>query len=93
MNKFNIRIDNLAVLSCTDNLLSSGEHTIAKIVQFDKDSTDKEICWAVAYWKLESGYFNLNFIGSRPFDTGNYPLFMELAKYGQDLLNKFFIKD
>ncbi len=83
--KFNIRIDNLEVRSCNENLLSVGDHTKAEIVKWE----DEASCYTLAYWTKDSEGYDLQFVGNRPFDVDEQ-LFMELAKQGQLILDSYF---
>ena len=86
--KFNIRIEDIELRSCSINLLSDGEHDRAEIVKWSRgrDSVSAWVCCTVAYWnKNEEGY-DLQFVGGRPFNTDSV-VFMKLAKHGQQILN------
>lgn len=80
--KFNIRIDNLEVRSCNENLLSVGDHTKAEIVKWE----DEASCYTLAYWTKDSEGYDLQFVGNRPFGA-DWRLFMDLAQQGQKLLD------
>ena len=87
--KFSLRIEGLEVRSCNKHLLDDGEHDRAEIVKWSKDKNEKEYCFTIAYWnKGEEGY-DLQFVGSRPFDVDG-EIFMKLAKQGQKMLDEEF---
>ena len=46
-------------------------------------------CYTIAYWSKGSEGYDLQFVGNRPFDVDE-KLFMELAKYGQLILDSYF---
>jgi len=87
--RFNFRIQDLEVRSCGKHLLSDGEHTRAEIVKWANDTDKKEYCWTVAYWNKGKEGYDLQFVGSRPFDVDG-ELFMKLAKQGQQMLDDAF---
>lgn len=87
--KFNFRINNLEMRSCSNHLLNKGEHTTAEIVKWAKDKDNKEYCWTVAYWIKGKEGFDLQFVGSRPFDI-KAKNFMKVAKQGQQMLDDAF---
>lgn len=88
--KFSIRVKDLEVRSCNDNLLSGGEHTKAVIVKWSRKASDEEYCYAVAKYDRGSEGFDLTFIGSRPFDCTDRLTFFNLAEQGQRLLDEFY---
>jgi hypothetical protein len=85
--KFNIRIDNLEIRSCNETLLSGGDHTTAEVVKWDGE--ERPNCYTIAYWSKGGEGYELQFVGNRPFDVDE-KLFMELAKYGQLILDGYF---
>ena len=85
--KFNLRIEDLEVRSCSINLLSDGEHDRAEIVKWSKKHNKKGLCFTVAYWNLDEEGYDLQFVGGRPFDTDT-GIFMKLAKHGQQILDE-----
>tara|TARA_R110000824_G_scaffold111026_2_gene259240 strand:- start:90 stop:353 length:264 start_codon:yes stop_codon:yes gene_type:complete len=85
--KFNSRIEDLEVRSCTIHLLSDGEHDRAEIVKWSKGRDKKESCCTVAYWNLGEEGYDLQFVGNRPFDADDV-IFMKLAKHGQQMLGE-----
>lgn len=91
--KFSIKSGNMELRSCNESLLSSGPHTTAEVVYWDKDSEDKPYCYCISYWKRDSEGFCLYFVGARPFasEIGSAK-FMELAKIGQSLMDAMFIE-
>lgn len=90
--KFRLKISNLELRSCNDNLLDGPEHTTAEIVQWSEDGKN---CWTIASWRqCREGYYDLHFSGIRPFGAAvNTEIFMMLAKYGQDFLGRHYQKD
>lgn len=87
--KFNFRVDYLEIRSCGKHLISDGKHDRAEIVKWANDMNKKEYCWTVAYWNKGKEGYDLQFVGSRPFDVDN-KLFMKLAKQGQQMLDDAF---
>lgn len=88
---FNLRIEDLEVRSCNNNLMPNGKHERAEIVKYSHDTDGKEFCWTVAYWIKEKEGYNLKFVGGRPFNVYG-ELFMKIAKQGQILLDEEFEK-
>ncbi len=85
--KFNIRIEDIELRSCSINLLSDGEHDRAEIVKWSKGIDKKEYCCTVAYWNLEETEdYSLQFVGDRPFNVDSL-MFMKIAKHGQRILD------
>tara|TARA_R110000803_G_scaffold11686_8_gene34748 strand:- start:146 stop:589 length:444 start_codon:yes stop_codon:yes gene_type:complete len=84
--KFNLRIEDLELRSCTINLLSDGEHDRAEIVKWSKKTNKKGLCFTVAYWNKNEEGHNLQFVGNRPFAVDS-AVFNKLAKYGQRILD------
>lgn len=80
-----MKINDLELRSCDENLTSIKEHSTCEIVKWEKSS-----CYTVAFWKENNECFDLKFVGNRPFseDKDN---FWKLAKIGQDFLES--IKD
>jgi hypothetical protein len=87
--KFRFRIEKLELRSCGKHLLLDQNHDRAEIVQWSSDTEEKEYCWTIAYWVKGKEGYDLQFVGSRPFDVDSN-LFMQLAKQGQELLNIYF---
>ena len=79
MMKFSYRIGDLEVRSCNEFLLSVEPHTRAEIVKYGSNNS----CYTLAVWVKD----DLKFIGKRPFDEDSV-VFMELAKIGQQFLDK-----
>ena len=84
--KFNLKIEDLELRSCTINLTSDGVHDRAEIVKWSKGTDKKEYCCTVAYWNLDEEDYSLRFVGNRPFAVDSV-VFMKLAKYGQRILD------
>ena len=84
--EFNLRVGDLEVMSCNKHLLSDSEHDRARIVKWEKDTETKEYCFVIAYWNLNKDHYDLQFVGSRPFNV-DIELFMKLAKQGQQILD------
>ncbi len=84
MKKFNVRIDNMELMSCDESLTSDGEHTTAVIVSWCM-SEERPSCYTLAYWVKYGEGLELKFIGDHPFREDRNT-FWALAKYGQQLL-------
>lgn len=82
--KFSLRIEDLEVRSCNENLLLDRIHDRAEIVKWES-LKDVEYCGTVAYWERVKGGYELRFINDRPFNVDPV-IFMGLAKQGQRML-------
>jgi hypothetical protein len=84
--KFNRRINNIEVRSCSAQLLVTGvRHTTAEIIEWYDNS---KLCYAVAYWVKDKEGYNLTFVKSRPLSV-NKDDFWEAVIYGERKLNKY----
>ena len=85
MDRFSVRIKNVEVRSCNDNLMSYEPHTTAEIIKWD-DRT----CFTIASWRRDSCGYYLRFVGSRPFSSCGGVVFWLLGTIGQEHLDKHF---
>ena len=75
---FNIKIKNIELRSCNEQLFSKGRHTTAEIVKWNIDH-----CYTIAYWK--DG--DLKYVGIRPLDVIiNNEDFNYLIRQGYELM-------
>ena len=82
--EFKFRIGDLELRSCDEDLLQRGKHIKAEIVKW----TSNDTCYLIAVYNQDNdGYFDLKFVGNRPFDA-DQEMFMLLAKMGQEILDK-----
>ena len=51
------------------------------------DSDPKEYCIVIAFFNKESEGCSIEFIGGRPFDTGNKELVWSMLSYGQSIVD------
>ena len=77
-------MDDIELRSCSQRLLSDGEHTTAEIVKW-WIYEEKPACHTLAYWIKNEEGFDLKFVFDRPFKEDK-DIFWMLAKYGQELL-------
>jgi len=87
--KFNLRIEDLELRSCSHTLMQDKEHTTAEIVKWETAEYDKkEFCLTVCYWfePVENENYDLLFIGDR-FLKENKDNLWSLIIHGQQILD------
>ena len=83
MKDFNIRIENLELRSCDENLVKWKEGTTAAIVKWYK----KGSCIVIAYWVKDKESYDLKFCWDRPLEYDvDWDDFKRLIKIGYKLL-------
>tara|TARA_R110000787_G_scaffold252616_1_gene358090 strand:- start:321 stop:596 length:276 start_codon:yes stop_codon:yes gene_type:complete len=87
--RFNFRINDVELRSTGKHLLNNDSHSTAEIVKWSKKQDGEDYCWVVAYWIKDREGFDLQFVGSRPFDI-KAKTFMKVAKQGQQMLDDAF---
>ena len=84
MKNIYLRLGDVSVRACDENLLDFKDLSTAEIVKWQG-----ETCYTVANWRKGKEGYDLQFVGSRPFEIPPI-IFFELAKFGQDRLNEYF---
>lgn len=87
LDPLSLRIGNLELRTCDENLLQRREIVTAEVIRWEKQ-TDKpgEYCYVLAMWRKGKEGYSLEFIGGRPFDA-NRDVFWRLAVFGQEHLD------
>ena len=85
-----LRIGDLELRTCDENLLSRKALTKAEVVRWQETTIGGETrpsCYAVAIFSQDrEGYWSVEFVGSRPFDV-NREDFWRLLEFGQKFLS------
>jgi hypothetical protein len=81
-------IGDLELRSCDENLLQRKALVTLEIIRWNKQDKGTDYCFVVAMWRHDrEGYYNLEFIGDRPFDVDR-KTFWALARFGQEYLGE-----
>lgn len=59
----------------------------AEIVQWATDSSGKEFCFTLLFYKRNSEGYYIEFVGARPLEYADEELMWVLMKYGQSVMD------
>ena len=90
LTALSMRLDDLELHTCSENLLTRGKPKTAEIVRWAEGSKGK-YNYTLAFWERDSeGYF-MKFVGDRPFSMDvDHALFWTLCKQWQEHLDKHY---